>query len=67
MTEFAKYCETPGGEAEYVLLTLFGTVERFEQFLEDNRYPPEEQLARAAQRSLERMFNEMLTALEDGE
>jgi len=39
-----------------------------QQFLDDNLYTPEEQLARAAQRSLERMVNEMiLKALEDSE
>lgn len=61
MTEFAKYCETPGGYAEYVLLHLFGTAKRFEQFLEDARYPPEEQLARAAEKSIEKMYMEMLS------
>ncbi len=63
MSEFAKYCKTPGGEAEYVLLHLFGTVERFEQFLEDNWYPPEEYLARASQRSIDRLFNNMLNEM----
>lgn len=30
------------------------------QFLEDNQYPPEDGLARASQRNIERMFEELI-------
>jgi len=72
MTEFAKYCETPGGETEYVLLCLFGTAERFEQFLEDAFYPVgtvtflERQYAEAL-KSLEEKLEKDIYGLEDGE
>lgn len=64
MSEFAKYCETPGGYAEYVLLHLFGTAKRFEQFLEDNSYPPEDGLRRAAEKQYYKMMEALVEKLE---